>query len=582
MNNYTHHYAHGDTMNSNYRPIMFRFMFLPAIFFIIGLLLLSACSAPTTKTSSSESIPQAVETVNPMFSDTNNTEQETTPDITQAESGYDGIVIDIVGETKPFNTALLGTNVPAWLGQERTTNETFIELTEAAGVSMLRIPGGSWANYYEWLPCEQENICPWDWGALTPTGFINLINTTGLEAMYIINMNGTAKEAAALVAFFNGSIDDETMIGVDVLGNDWGKVSDWAQLRSDHGNPNPVGIKYWEIGNEIYAGKEGMGTDCNQSWGWEDVWTCDGTEYVMGIGEGEERKEGFLEYIDAMKAVDPSILIGPVGIPQQDDWNNWGNEVIAAAGDVMDFYSVHEYGFFNPPRSNEDILAKPQSVWGPMRVNIQDSFDNVDNGRSIPIAVTEYNLFSAEDKDNDQLMTRAVNMLFMADTIGQMATHGFTIANQWNLANGQANNGTDYGIIHADSFERYPQYYIFPLWAKFGNELLPVTSPFASDTTLSTYAGKNDEGMVSLLAINKTSDPISSEIQLLNNAETYSSVNVNVVQAESLDSQAITLNGNPNPADNLSDAPPTILETVEVPFSYTFAPYSITLLQFTQ
>jgi hypothetical protein len=134
----------------------------------------------------------------------------------------------------------------------------------------------------------------------------------------------------------------------------------------------------------------------------------------------------------------------------------------------------------------------------------------------------------------------------------------------------------------SDTFERYPQYYVFPLWSQFGTDLLPVSSPFTSDTTLSVYAGKNEEGVVSLLAINKTNDPISSEIQILNSADTFSLARVNIVQADSLSSQTITLNGNSNPANDFSDTPPAILELSESPFSYTFTPYSITLLQFSQ
>lgn len=566
-------------MNSNNRPVTFRFIFVVTAVFLITFLL-SACS--TTQPTPDQPEPQTTENVHSMFSD--NYEQETPdenePITTQPEPNQDGIVIDLAGETKPFNKALLGTNTPAWLGKDRTTDDTFIDRTLAAGVTMLRLPGGSWSNYYEWLPCEQENICPWDWGVLTPTDFITLINTTELEAMYAVNVNGTAKEAAALVAFFNGAIGDETVIGVDVLGYDWRTVGDWAQLRSDHGNPDPIDIRYWEVGNEIYAGKQDMGTDCTQSWGWEDVWTCDGTEYVLGIGEGENRREGFLEFVEAMKAVDPSILIGAVGVPFQDEWNDWGNEVIAAAGDAMDFYSVHEYGFFDPPANNEILLAKPQAVWEPMMGNIQDAFEKNGNGRSLPIAITEYNLFAAQDSDNDQLMTRAVNMLFLADTVGQMATHGVTIANQWTLASSQPENGTDYGLLHADTFERYPQYYVYPLWARFGSQLLPVTSPFASDTTLSVYAGQHEDGTVSLLAINKTNAPITSGIKFANAPASFTSATVDVVQADSLDSQQVTWNGVANPANNFSDAPPTMIEPIENPTTYTFAPYSVTLIRF--
>ena len=40
-------------------------------------------------------------------------------------------------------------------------------------------------------------------------------------------MNGTAQEAAALVAFFNGDVDDSRTIGPDRNGRDWGTVGDF-------------------------------------------------------------------------------------------------------------------------------------------------------------------------------------------------------------------------------------------------------------------------------------------------------------------------------------------------------------------
>jgi hypothetical protein len=504
------------------------------------------------------------------------------PEETKTNPDFSGIVIDLSAETTPVPATLFGTNVPAWLGPNKTEDELFIQRTNVSGVTLLRIPGGSWSNNYDWVACETNdnpNCRGGHWG-LKPSHFINFIRATGTEAMYTVNMNKTAKGAAALVAFFNGAVDDETVIGVDVVGNDWGTVSQWAQLRSEHGNPDPIHIKYWEIGNEVYAGKQNLGTDCTFEWGWENVWTCDGTEYVNGIGSGENRKEGFLEYAAEMKAVDPDILIGAVGITPQAEWNNWGNEVIAGAGDVMDFYIIHEYGFFNQTPAFETAVAKPHTVWGPMMEDFQNSVTQHANGRSIPVAITEYNLYSFQDGDKDQLMVRGINMLYFADTLGQMATHGFAIANQWNLANGAAGNGTDYGLIHAKTFDRYPQYYVFPLWTKFGTEMLPVASPFAPESEMSLYAGTQEDGTVSLLAINKTGDPITTDIQLLNAPEDLKTAVIDIAQAESLESQTITFNGKSNPDDTLSDAPSTILESVKNPLSYSFAPYSITLIRF--
>lgn len=492
------------------------------------------------------------------------------------------ITIDLSADASPVNPLLLGTNIPAWLGKDRLDNDLFQSRTLGAGVSLIRIPGGSWSNYYDWLACERGGAgidetaeCFWPWAA-RPTDFLNFLRATGLEGMYTINMNGTAQEAAALVAFFNGAVDDDTVIGVDVRGRDWGTVGDWATLRSENGNPDPLGLRYFEIGNEVYAGQPGMGTDCD--FGWEDVWTCDGTEYVNGIGRGSERREGFLEYRAAMQAVDPTILVGAVGITYQGEWNNWGNEVIAAAGDAMDFYIIHHYGFFTTPTTLAEALAEPTTTWPTVMADVQAAFAEYGNGRNIPIAITEYNLFSVQDQDNTLLMTQLVNALYNAEMVGQMMRSGVQIAAQWNLANGQAGNGTDYGLFHADTYTPYPEYYSYTLWSRFGDEMLPAASSLPGDTTLSVYAGRIDDNTISILAINKTADPLPTTIQL-QNVPTVTSGLVDVLTGDSLEAQTITFNGQSSPDPDFANAPSLPLEISDGPFSYTFAPYSITLLR---
>ena len=274
----------------------------------------------------------------------------------------------------------------------------------------------------------------------------------------------------------------------------------------------------------------------------------------------------------------PQLWLAPVGVTPQGDWTNWGNEVIAAAGDVMDFYIIHQYAFWSQPANYQEALAQPQSAWGPIMTDVEAAFDQHAGGRRVPIAITEHNLFSFQDNDNSQWMKRAVNMLFMADSIGQMMEHGFAMANQWNLANGLAWNGTDYGLMNVDTFARNPQYYVFPLWADFGSQMLPVTSSYDAATTLSVYAGKIDATTAVVLAINKTGSNQTADIQI-DGVGQISGGTASVVQATSLDSQSVTFNGVSDPADDLSDAPPTTITGGSNPLAYTFAPYSVTLLQ---
>lgn len=486
------------------------------------------------------------------------------------------ITIDAAAAPRPIDPRLRGTNVPAWLNTDGLANPTLISRAAAAGPSVIRMPGGSWSNKYQWLACQIERADPCTYAA-RPSDFIDLLDSVGAEGMWTVSFNGTAEEAAALVAFFNGEVGDNRPIGVDPRGQDWKTVGDWAQLRSDTGHPEPVGLKLWEVGNEVYGGKAGTGKDCAE-WGWEDGWTCDGTEYVNGKGEGAERRQGFLEFRDAMRAVDPSILVGAVGIPFQNEWSNWGNEVIAAAGQEMDFYIVHQYAFFEAPRTPEAALAQPQGIWKNIAADIRSAFAQHANGREVPIAVTEYNLFSFQDNDKGMLMTRAVNMLHLADTIGQLADNGFVMANQWNLANGVTEQFGNYGLLDAGSLQRYPQYYVFPLWARFGSEMLPVTSSFDSARDLSVYAGRSEEGQVTLMVINKGSDSRTATIAV-NGVGSVESGSVDIAQAESLDAMSASFNGVDDPADDLSDAGSADLAGVSSLFTYTFAPASITLLR---
>ncbi|MCU0489995.1 MAG: alpha-L-arabinofuranosidase [Chloroflexaceae bacterium] len=495
-----------------------------------------------------------------------------------AESTAGTISINAAGPSRMVDARLLGTNVPAWLNPTRLTNATFLAHTAASGATVLRLPGGSWSNSYNWLACERDRVDPCDWAA-RPSDFVTFLRTSGREGMWTINFNGTAKEAAALVAFFNGVVTDERPIGVDQRGRDWQTVGYWARLRRDNGNPEPVNIRLWEVGNEIYGGKKGTGKDC-ADWGWEDGWTCDGTEYVQGQGEGSERREGFLEFRNAMRAVDPNIQVGAVGIPTQREWNNWGNEVIAAAGQEMDFYVIHQYAFFERPDSPEQILAEPQRTWAAMMADVQAAFAQHANGRQIPIAVTEYNLFSFQENDTEALMSRAINLLHLADTIGQLATHGFSMANQWNMANGVPVGFGNYGLLDSETFARNPQYYAFPLWANFGRELLPVTSSFAADTELSVYAGRSDGQTLTLLAINKTNRPLRASIGV-EEVEALVGGTADVAQADSLDDTQVRFNGSTNPNPSLNEPTGSTLQPNGTSVTYTFAPYSVTLLRLT-
>jgi hypothetical protein len=476
---------------------------------------------------------------------------------------------DVVG---PFDPRLLGTNVPAWLDPGAVASEEFRRLTMASGATMLRLPGGSWSNHYDWLGCELDDPqrCEWTW-ALRPSDFLGLLEATGLPAMWTVSINGTAEEAAAAVAFFNGSVDDERVIPTDRNGREWQTVGHWARLRAERGHPEPAGIRYWEIGNEVYgATVESAGPDC-ASYGWEDVWTCDGAEYVAGTDD----HDGFTRFREAMLEVDAEIEVGAVGVGDLGAWGDWDDEVIGAAGRDLDFYVVHHYGS-NGEVPPEDVSGIPRREWPRITGEVREGF--ADQGLAEPpIAVTEHNLVAFIDGDDAAVMPTAVNALYLAETIGQMAVNGVRIANQWNLANGRWDNGSDYGLlVDLPSPQRSPAYFAMALWSRFGVEMVAVEAGADLDE-LGLYGGRGEDGSARLMIVNPSPDAVDATITA-QPANRGGAVTAHVVAAESLLSTSVTWNGAATPSIDLTESGEVVALSDDGELRRQVPPFSITLL----
>lgn len=499
------------------------------------------------------------------------------------------IQVDPSGQVLTFNRFMLGSNLPAWLKPEGFKNPEFRRRTAASGVTLLRIPGGSWSDEYGWLSCETGRDVPGAYPCLhfwaaRPTDFINFfrgVEDLGqpIEPMYVMNFNYTAQEAAAAVAFYNARVGDTTVIGVDRNGVDWKTAGHWAQLRADGGNIEPLGIKIWEIGNEIYGGKAG-GNGCGS--GWEQTWTCLGEEYM----NGDSAHDGFIAQRAAMMAVDPTIVVGAVAGSDSMVGNRWSEAVLRAGADQIDYLSLHTYASYhiygNLKKEWAEIFALPQYHYPKLFRDAQSALDYYAGGRQIPLVMSEYELVPQYGiNDTRNYMNKHINALFLADAIGQMASSGYAMAMQWDLMNGKSDDyGNEFGLMKADGSNfRQPKYYTFVLWSRFGTVLLPVQSSAKAETELSVYAGRLDDGTMTLLVINKTGASVEGTIQFQGFSRIAGGL-VDTVYAPSPDSSFSTFNGSFNPSDDLADAPSAALPTgVDGPLTYTFAPYTLTLLR---
>ena len=313
-------------------------------------------------------------------------------------------------------------------------------------------------------------------------------------------------------------------------------------------------MKFWEVGNEIYGS-------------WEPSWTHDATEYILG----DETHDGFNAYCAAMKAVDPTIKVGLVGTTTPWEYNNWGPTVLQLVSDCADFYVVHYYPIGPGEVDYGRLLGRAPRNWPVIGDDLRQMLATYAPHLDLEIAVTEYNSYWAAP---EVLAEQTVNMLFLADTIGQMMMQGVTAANHWDILNGATLPDTRYGFLVPGTYFRRPSYYVYPLWRMAGDELVLSSHNLDRFVEMAVYATHHTEReALTLLVVNKT-EALSGTIQLqsfLPRAE----VEIFVAQGETLLDTAVAYNGDENPPPDL--AVPPITMTIGGPtFTHAFPSYSVT------
>ncbi len=293
-----------------------------------------------------------------------------------------------------------------------------------AGVKSLRYPGGSYADLYHWS-LHTGTYTPAS-GAGSNTifvapdtnfgAFLLFMEKVGANALITVNygMNskanggGEPKEAAAWVAYANGSPSSTTSIGADSKGTDWKTVGFWASLRAatplavDDGynmfrinHAAPFAIKYWEVGNELYGNGWYYG-----SCGWE----ADMHVPYPASGTCSDRMNNAAlspaaygtavkQYVTAMKAVDSTIKIGGIVVAHSDtEYTNWNSMVLpgACGSTGMDFASVHWYA----GTSLSSLATVPEvdvpKLFQRARTALGNSAYACKGGMDMPIAITEW------------------------------------------------------------------------------------------------------------------------------------------------------------------------------------------------
>jgi alpha-N-arabinofuranosidase len=431
-------------------------------------------------------------------------------------------------------------NLAVWDGNFDPPNHTTtIALLQEMGCLTARLPGGSLSDEYHFTS-NTSWTNTWQWQTSFPK-FMRVVTNVGAQVFVTVNYgSGSPQEAAAWVAYANASASlygttNDFALGADASGVNWRTVGYWSRLRSlttasnpDHqydflaiGRSAPFGIKNWEIGNECY------GT-------WErDTNTLPNNAYTYAVRA--------TNYFALMKAVDPTINVGVVAVPDESAYNNgytdhpainprtgqtnygWTPVLLTSLkslGVTPNFLVHHVYPEWtdanNPAASSDNDATLLQSTgnWATdaatLRQHISDYFGA--GGTNIELVVTENNSDSgAQGKQSTSL----VNGLYYADSLGQLLKTEFNSYVWWDLRNGTDTSGFfgtnlygwrtygDLGLINGLN-TRHPTFYAAKLmqWlARPGEKILNVATDYP---WLSAYAARRANGAVALLVLNKS------------------------------------------------------------------------------
>lgn len=148
---------------------------------------------------------------------------------------------------------------------------------------IMRVPGGNYISAYDWKytigdPDKRPPILDPVWHAVQPNdvGVDELLHMTRLinaEPYWCISTGFDGpRSGAEIVEYVNGAANTE-----------------WGARRAANGHPEPWRVKYWDVGNEMYG------------------------HWQMGHMDRDQYYVKHNLFVDAMRAVDPSIYITAPG-----------------------------------------------------------------------------------------------------------------------------------------------------------------------------------------------------------------------------------------------------------------------------
>jgi hypothetical protein len=447
-----------------------------------------------------------------------------------------------------------------------------VKLLQEAGVTNLRFPGNNGIDaLYHFSTGAITNPYTNDRAPAFATerkfpAMVDVIDQVGsalVTVNYGSNLDGSGggepAEAAAWVAYANGKTSSKQEIGKDSKGNDWKTVGYWASLRASSPLPtddgynalrishlDPIGIPLWTVGHEpwnngFYGQAHTVGSDADNSGQYHESGSPEPDLHLGTVPtskdwgrHSENSKVGpqaygaaVVEFAKAMKAVDPTILVGaaltlPVSTSGDNSPNpmgkNWNAGVLKAACASMDFSAISLFEGKGAPPTYIDNVDEDDLLRG-----ARDPLDNQKHF-DIPALQHDYALLAVDLGEKykkfcpanhaPQLAITNIGVMPWLPARNPVAVGLFALDAAATLLERGAYT-VEWSPIHAPSpsfldarNQPQPAYYAIKLFhqvVRVGDTFVAVSTPM---DMLAVHAVKKRDGGLGLLFVNR--DPSQS------------------------------------------------------------------------
>lgn len=240
---------------------------------------------------------------------------------------------------------------------------------------------------------------------------------------------------------------------------------------------NKLGVKYWEIYNEVYFRK---------------------------IAEDRSLWKMYNQAAEAMKKVDPTIKTGGYApcwpsIPMIRDFYKHCHKNV-------DFISWHKY-LTGSSKTPDEYIMRRTVTYGQDAKNIREMVEQVTPGKKVQLALTEYNI-NWNWKPHDPRQATQTGAVWLASVLTHLITADVDISNNWH-----SRGGGTFGLFGGGN-EIRPAAKVLYLY----NQLVKgnyVDSKYSS-LFVECLGFINKGREIGIIVINKKNSPTTLDLQLLN------------------------------------------------------------------